>query len=69
MPRERVASMDPIKKRPKGSKYHYSRYLGPKSIYYTITWTLWDRVCLLRVLGVRIRVYRGLEFRTLGFRV
>ena len=27
---------------PKGSKYHYSRYLGPKSIYYTITWTLWE---------------------------
>ena len=28
---------------PKGSKYHYSRYFGPKRIYYTITWTLWDR--------------------------
>ena len=27
---------------PKGSKYHYSRYFGPQSIYYTITWTLWD---------------------------
>ena len=27
---------------PKGSKYHYSRYFGPQSIYYTITWTLWE---------------------------
>ena len=32
---------------PKGSKYHYSRSLvgvwAPRSIYYTITGTLWDR--------------------------
>ena len=33
---------DKVPREPEGSKYHYSRYLGPKSIYHTMTWTLWD---------------------------
>ena len=31
-----------VSENPKGSKYHYSRYLGPNGIYYTSAWTLWE---------------------------
>lgn len=39
---------------PKGSKYHYSSYLIPQSIYYTVTCTLWGVLLAVAIVVVLV---------------